>query len=52
MVVDRMTGEVLTLVIAIAAPIVGLAAVVGLLRGVTDLERSRDELAELRGSGR
>jgi len=45
-----MTAEVLALVIAIVVPVIGVAALVALFRGVTDLERSRDELTELRGN--
>ncbi len=42
-----MTAEVLTLVVAIAVPIVTLAALTGLIRGLRELERSRDELIKL-----
>ena len=42
-----MTAEALTFVVAIAVPIVTLAALVGLIAGVSELERSRDELIEL-----
>jgi hypothetical protein len=42
-----MTAEALTFVAAIAVPIVTLAALVGLFAGVSELERSRDELIEL-----
>jgi hypothetical protein len=42
-----MSAEVLTLVAAIAVPVVTLAALVGLIAGVDELERSRDELIEL-----
>ena len=42
-----MTVEGLTFVAAIAVPIVTLVAFVRLIAGVTELERSRDELIEL-----
>jgi hypothetical protein len=41
------TVDPLTLVAAIAIPVVGLAALIGLVRAVTDLERSRDEMIEV-----
>ena len=43
-----MTAEGLTLVAAIAVPIVTLLAILGLSRRVGALERSREELVELR----
>lgn len=46
-----MTGEALALLVAIAVPLVVLLAIVGLVTGVAELERSRDELIEL-GVGR
>jgi hypothetical protein len=42
-----MGADVLTLIAAIAVPVVTLAALVGLIAGVGELERSRDELIEL-----
>ena len=47
-----MTAEGLALLAAIAVPIVTLIAIAGLIRRVGELERSRDELVELRGHGR
>ncbi len=47
-----MTAEALTFLVAIAVPIVTLAALVGLVLGLSELERSRDELVELRVSRR
>jgi len=52
MVVDPMTAEALAVLVAIAAPIVTLAALVGLIGGIRELERSRDELIELGVTGR
>ena len=42
-----MGTEVLALVAAITLPIVTLATLIGLIEGVGELERSRDELLEL-----
>ena len=42
-----MTAEAAALLIAIALPLICLVAVVGLVSGITQLERSRDELTEL-----
>lgn len=42
-----MTAEVLTFVVAIAVPIVTLVTLGGLLTGLKELERSRDELIKL-----
>jgi len=42
-----MTAEAFALLVAIAVPVVTLAALVGLIAGITALERSRDELIEL-----
>lgn len=42
-----MSADLLTLLAAIVVPIVTLAALVGLIVGVGELERSRDELIEL-----
>ena len=42
-----MTAEAFALLVAIAIPTVTLVAVVGLITGITALERSRDELIEL-----
>lgn len=39
--------EALTLVVAIAVPIIALLALVRLILGLRSLERSRDELIEL-----
>jgi hypothetical protein len=47
-----MTVEALAFIVAIAVPVVTLAALVGLIAGVRELERSRDELIELGMSGR
>ena len=44
-----MIAEAFTLLVAIAVPIVCLSVVVGLIAGLGQLERSRDELTELRG---
>lgn len=46
-----MTAEAFALLVAIAVPIVTLVAVVGLIAGITALERTRDELIE-RGAPR
>gem|GEM_PF-2067051 len=51
-VVDLMTAEAFAFVVAIAVPVVSLVALVGLVTGVAELERSRDELVELGASGR
>jgi len=45
--VNPMTAEALVFLVAIAVPTVTLVVVVGLIAGVTTLERSRDELIEL-----
>ena len=47
-----MTVDLFAVLVAIAVPVVALAAIVGLITGVSALERSRDELIELRGPGR
>ncbi|HEY8758775.1 MAG TPA: hypothetical protein VIN74_09785 [Candidatus Limnocylindria bacterium] len=47
-----MSADALALVIALALPLVTLAAVAGLIVGVGELERSRDELIELGIPGR
>ena len=41
-----MTAEALTLVAAIAIPIVALAALIGVIRSLRELEHSRDDLIE------
>lgn len=46
-----MTVETLALLVAIAVPIAGLITLVGLIASVREMERSRDELIELRVSG-
>jgi hypothetical protein len=43
-----MNADLLALVAAVALPIVTLVALARLIAGVGDLERSRDELVELR----
>lgn len=40
-----MTADAFALLVAIAVPVAALAALVGLIAGVRDLERSRDELS-------
>ncbi len=47
-----MTAEALAFLVAIAVPIVTLATLVGLIAGIRELERSRDELIELGASRR
>ena len=47
-----MTPEEFALLAAIAVPIITLLAILGLSRRVGELERSRDELVELRVRGR
>ncbi|HEV2249357.1 MAG TPA: hypothetical protein VGT60_02490 [Candidatus Limnocylindria bacterium] len=42
-----MTAEASTLLVAIAVPVVALAALVGIAVRIRELERSRDELIEL-----
>jgi HAMP domain-containing protein len=42
-----MTAEASALLVAIVTPLAALAALVGLIAGVRELERSRDELIEL-----
>jgi len=42
-----MTTEALAFLVAIGLPLVTLALLVGLILGVRELERSRDELIEL-----
>jgi hypothetical protein len=42
-----MSADALALVVAAALPIVTLVALVGLIAGLGELERSRDELIEL-----
>jgi len=42
-----MSADVLALVAAVTLPIVTLVALAGLIAGVGDLERSRDELLDL-----
>lgn len=42
-----MSADLLALVAAVALPIVTLVTLAGLIAGVGDLERSRDELLEL-----
>lgn len=42
-----MSADLLTLVAAVALPIVTLVTLAGLIAGVGDLERSRDELLKL-----
>lgn len=39
--------DVVALLVAIAVPAVGLAALLGLIAGLKGLQRSRDELTEL-----
>lgn len=46
-----MTAETLTFSSRFAVPIVTLATIVGLIAGISELERSRDELIELGVSG-
>lgn len=46
-----MTADGLALLVAIAVPLVALLTIVGLVAGIAELERSRDELIEL-GVGR
>ena len=43
-----MTAEAFALLVAVAVPIITLVSVVGLILGITALERSRNELIELR----
>lgn len=43
-----MTAEAFALLVAIAIPVVTLAALVGLISGIKGLERSRDEFEERR----
>jgi len=47
MTLDRMSADALAFVAAIALPVLTLAALIGLIAGVSELERSRDELIEL-----
>lgn len=47
-----MTTEALAIVAAIAIPLLTLVVIVRLSRRVGDLERSRDELTDLRTQGR
>ena len=47
-----MTAEAFAFVVAIAVPVLTLAALVGVIAGVRELERSRDELIEPGVSGR
>jgi hypothetical protein len=42
-----MTVDAFALLVAIAVPVAALAALVGLVTSVRELERSRDELGEL-----
>lgn len=42
-----MSADLLALVAAVAVPIVTVVTLAGLIAGVGDLERSRDELLEL-----
>ena len=42
-----MSADALALIAAVTLPVVTLVALVGLIAGVGDLERSRDELLEL-----
>lgn len=44
-----MTVDVLTLLVAVAVPIICVSTVVGLIASLGRLERSRDELTEPRG---
>ena len=46
------SGELRPYLVAIAVPVVMLAAIVGLIAGIRALERSRDELVELGVLGR
>jgi hypothetical protein len=45
--VSPMTAEASALLVAIAVPLAGIAALVALIAGLRDLERSRDELIQL-----
>jgi hypothetical protein len=47
-----MTADALVFLVALVLPIMTLAILVGLITGVTELERSRDELIELSASKR
>jgi len=47
-----MTADGLLVLAAIAVPIITLLAIAGLTRRVGELERSRDELVDLRAHGR
>ncbi len=52
MVATAVTVEMIAILAAIAVPIVTLLAIAGLIRGVGELERSRDELVELQVQGK
>jgi hypothetical protein len=47
-----MTADALVFLVALVLPIMTLAILVGLITGVAELERSRDELIELSASKR
>ena len=47
-----MTADPITLLVAAGVPIIALITVVGLVVGLRQLERSRDELADLNLMGR
>ena len=47
-----MTADVLAYAVAVALPIVTLAIVLALIKAVSQLEGSRDEIIELGTSGR
>ncbi|HEY8656271.1 MAG TPA: hypothetical protein VIN34_06015 [Candidatus Limnocylindria bacterium] len=47
-----MTAEAVTLLVAVVIPLGTLAILVQLIREMRELERSLDELIELRASGR
>jgi hypothetical protein len=47
-----MSADLVTLLIAVALPLLTVAALVRLVAGVGDLERSRDELIDLGIPGR
>lgn len=47
-----MTADALVFLVALVLPILTLAILVGLITGVAQLERSRDELIELGASKR
>lgn len=47
-----MTAEAIALLVAIALPIISLIVVAALVVGIRSLERTRDELIELRITGK